>query len=316
MSTIKLSEWCNKSGVAYITAYRWFKAGKFPVPAYQTDSGTILVEDISPSEQAASSAPNDAMSLFLKKTVEFSKNGSSVEDFAAFVISNFQLRLNGTTEGPKYSRQKPKPEDVQKHFQQFIPKGEKPKPNSFVMDPRAFEDIRVDSPPAPRTDVDQNLVKEFSQAVETPDSPPGFVSTYNPVAASTPGAAAGSMSTAEGMVNRSVDLNTTPQPINYTGSTNPTLGSSLNLPTNASVSNCAMPTHTFYSGSGIGSLNPNSVIYTPDGNTGVFTVYGTTNPNLDLIGKALENEPVEITEADPKLNQSRRSKRGRKPSKR
>jgi len=32
---MKLSDWARKQGVSYITAWRWFKAGKLPVPARQ-----------------------------------------------------------------------------------------------------------------------------------------------------------------------------------------------------------------------------------------------------------------------------------------
>jgi predicted site-specific integrase-resolvase len=34
--------------MGYLTAWRWFKAGKLPVPARQLPSGTILVEEPSP----------------------------------------------------------------------------------------------------------------------------------------------------------------------------------------------------------------------------------------------------------------------------
>jgi hypothetical protein len=128
MKTIKLSEWCEKTGIKYLTAWRWFKSNNMPVHAYQTDSGTILVEDSDDAFQNTSSISlnnsGDAMSLFLKKTVEYSKSDSSVEDFAAYVISNFQLKLNGTIDTPKYSKNRPKQEEVQKHFQQFLPNKE------------------------------------------------------------------------------------------------------------------------------------------------------------------------------------------------
>ena len=121
---MKLSDWAKKQGISYLTAYRWFKDGKLPVQAYQSDSGTIIVQDDSDTleQPMATSQSNDVMSLFLKKTVEFSKNESSIEDFAAFIISNFSLKLNNTNEpSPKYSKNKPKTEDIQKHFQKFIP---------------------------------------------------------------------------------------------------------------------------------------------------------------------------------------------------
>lgn len=42
---MKLSDWARKTGVTYITAYNWFKSGKLPVKAIQTETGTILVEE-------------------------------------------------------------------------------------------------------------------------------------------------------------------------------------------------------------------------------------------------------------------------------
>lgn len=41
---MKLSDWARQQGIAYITAWRWFKTGKLPVRAYQTPSGCVMVE--------------------------------------------------------------------------------------------------------------------------------------------------------------------------------------------------------------------------------------------------------------------------------
>jgi putative resolvase len=41
---MKLSDWADRQGIHYMTAWRWWKAGKLPVPAHQTDSGSILVD--------------------------------------------------------------------------------------------------------------------------------------------------------------------------------------------------------------------------------------------------------------------------------
>jgi len=38
---MKLSDWARKQGISYITAWRWFKAGKLPVAARQLPTGTI-----------------------------------------------------------------------------------------------------------------------------------------------------------------------------------------------------------------------------------------------------------------------------------
>jgi len=143
---MKLREWAEKTGVKYLTAYRWFKAGTLPVKSYQTESGTIIVDDPELSEQQmasnANSIQNDVMSIFLKKMVEFSKINASVEDFAAYIISNFVLKLPSTPEtGPKYSRNKPKAEEVQKYFQQFLKKGDKPVPHIAVGDIDTIDDL-------------------------------------------------------------------------------------------------------------------------------------------------------------------------------
>jgi len=45
---VKLSEWAQREGIHYTTAWRWWRAGKLPVPARQTSTGTILV-DVQPS---------------------------------------------------------------------------------------------------------------------------------------------------------------------------------------------------------------------------------------------------------------------------
>lgn len=88
---IKLSEYCKNNGISYITGYRWFKDGKLPAKAEQTESGTILVEidEIKTAENSTKT-----ISSFLKTTVEFANNNSTIEDFAAHVLSNYSLSLN------------------------------------------------------------------------------------------------------------------------------------------------------------------------------------------------------------------------------
>ncbi len=214
MTKIKLKEWADRHNLSYLTANRHFHAGMIP-GAVQLDSGTILVEDDSP-EQSMAANPNsgDAMSLFLKKTVEFSKNNSTVEDFAAFIISNFQLKLNTAPDGPRYSRNKPKADEVQKHFQQFLPDKEsvehlkavaallkQGKPAGDVV-PSALAPAAAATPP-----VDGSLSEDEIQTL-LKASPSADVRLYGNVT--------------EGLVSRSVDFDTTPQQINYTGSTSQT----------------------------------------------------------------------------------------------
>ena len=222
---LKLNEYCRKMGISYITGYRWFKNNKMPIDtnSYQTDTGTIFVEvdDMQFSEQpvvAKETATNDAMSFFLKKTVEFSKNNSTLEDFAAFIVSNFQLKLNNISDNPKYSRNKPKAEEVQKHFQQFLP------------DPKNVEHLKVvktllkegkpvdnivpaDLFPASFNGLDDlSTNKIFDQCLATTEQNACF-SSSDPLSYSGVGA-----STIGGLATNSVDINSTPQSINYTGS--------------------------------------------------------------------------------------------------
>jgi hypothetical protein len=97
-----------------------------PAKAYQSESGTIIVQDEEGSSPESNmnrlSGSPDAMSVFLKKTVEFSKANYSIEDFAAYVIANFQLKINPAAPDMslKYSKNKPSQNEVNKHFQQFI----------------------------------------------------------------------------------------------------------------------------------------------------------------------------------------------------
>jgi hypothetical protein len=86
MKTIKLADWCEKTGVKYLTAWRWFNAGEMPVHSYQTESGTILVEDKDSSDE-------QAISVYLKKMSEINQNNGTVEDFAAWTLSTFSLQL-------------------------------------------------------------------------------------------------------------------------------------------------------------------------------------------------------------------------------
>jgi hypothetical protein len=246
---MKLKDWADKQGISYLTAWRWFKAGDPRLAnAYQSDSGTIIVPDEAESLEPSMNSVQDSdiMSVILKKTVEFSKNQYPVEDFAAWILSNFTLKIKGA-EGPKYSRQKPKSEEVQKHFQQFLkPKGEKPKPNMFVAEPEALDDlvakaddltaqelvdeihkvgVEVGAPVNP-TDAPEvtDLMKDLTSAMRTAsleNLAPIGVTTYDNVA--------------EGVVARSVDL--TPQQLNYTGSNNSAFSNSFSAVSGSVVLN-------------------------------------------------------------------------------
>ncbi len=127
---MKLSEWAETQGISYLTAYRWFKAGKMPVPCYQSGTGTIIV-DI-PEKVMSDENDTNTVSHFLKKTVEFSKSNQPVEDFAAYVLSNYKLEKNSVDE---VKRAKPTKEMTNKHFSQFLKKQDKkPEGNMFLID--------------------------------------------------------------------------------------------------------------------------------------------------------------------------------------
>ncbi len=137
MKTVKLSEWCANTGVSYLTAWRWFKNEKMPVHAYQTKSGTILVDvddESYISEDTmvnVSRQSNDALSLILKKTIELSKNNSPVEDLTTYILENFTFKLASDIESTKKSK-KEVAEGVKAYYKNLIkPKGEKPKVNGF-----------------------------------------------------------------------------------------------------------------------------------------------------------------------------------------
>src|SRR5208282_2577363 len=47
---MKLSDWAKSQGIKYQTAHTWFQKGQLPVPAYQTESGTIIVTPAQPAQ--------------------------------------------------------------------------------------------------------------------------------------------------------------------------------------------------------------------------------------------------------------------------
>ena len=83
-----LAEWCKENGRDYTKYWRLFDEGRLE-DAYRGEDGSIWVKCDDNSE-------TKTMAFFFKKAFEYSENGSSVKDFASFVIENFQLRLNGS----------------------------------------------------------------------------------------------------------------------------------------------------------------------------------------------------------------------------
>lgn len=237
---MKLKDWADRQGISYLTAWRWFKAGDPRLAnAYQSESGTIIVPDetVSSELEMSSFQDSDVMAVILKKTVEFSKNQYAIEDFAAWILSNFTLKVKGLAESPRYSKVKPKPEQVQEHFKQFLkPKGEKPKPNMFVTsDPIAMQDLLAKSDDLTTFELVEEIQKIGAEAGApvNPSDAPEVQDLMKDISSALSVAAMDNLaplgpnvatydSLTEGVVNRSVDL--TPQQLNYTGSTSYTFG--------------------------------------------------------------------------------------------
>lgn len=48
---MKLSDYAKELGISYTTAWRWWKAGKLPHPARQTESGLVIVDYVAQSSK-------------------------------------------------------------------------------------------------------------------------------------------------------------------------------------------------------------------------------------------------------------------------
>ena len=85
---MKLKCWADKQGIAYITAWRWFKDGKLPsgVEAYQTDSGTIMVKEL-----VNNNTDCIDMQKLLAIALEYTNNNKTPMEFAAYIISEYNL---------------------------------------------------------------------------------------------------------------------------------------------------------------------------------------------------------------------------------
>jgi hypothetical protein len=297
---MKLKEWADMTGIKYLTAYRWFKDGKLPVPAYQSQSGTIIVQDESLEKSMTNeqtNPTNDVMSAILKKTVELSKNNASIEDFAAYILSNFSLKPNDSPNHPRYSRNKPKPEDIQKHFQQFLkPKGEKPKPNNvLVADDGILDELtetvahsaikemvehyeESENPELNIIPQAQNLLKDLTQAF----AKPGAIASLNDAVKNY-----GSQ-VADSIVNR---IESTPQSINYTDSTSNTISDLAPVKFASSLETAILAPTTFTS-----AVDP----------TGAFK---PTQKEIESVAKAMEKVATQLH------TQAVKSRRGRKSKK-
>lgn len=329
MSHIKLKEYCDRNSISYITGYRWFKDKHIP-GAYQTPSGTILIpDDYDCAKSVVESSPS-SISEFIAKTIEFSNNGASIGDFASYILSNFSIKFTSEQEVPKYSKNKPKSEDIQKHFQQFMKKGEKPKANVYLeaADNETIDDLvaKADSLTA------QELMEQIHEIGEhdgdsavAPSAPelndllkalaPNSVNLTNPKVY-------GDIGQTEGLVSRTVDFNSTPQQINYTSSTDQTFGvvynntGTLASGANLDWSGTAVTTNTFF------YANPETTLTNNVNTVGGLTLgdlnWGdaASSPAVFPTATAFQPTQKELTSAKlVKTVESLPRRQGRKPSK-
>jgi putative resolvase len=65
---MKLAAWAKSQGISYVTAYRWFRGGKIPVPCYQAPGGTIIVdvEGTARAHGSASAAGSGSAALYAR----------------------------------------------------------------------------------------------------------------------------------------------------------------------------------------------------------------------------------------------------------
>lgn len=94
---MKLVDWAKSQGILYITAWRWFKAGKLPVPAIKTPTGMILVQEPKTPPSNLKTIIYSRVSSFEKKEdlerqaqrcVEFcNKNGWAVDKVVKEIAS-------------------------------------------------------------------------------------------------------------------------------------------------------------------------------------------------------------------------------------
>ena len=128
---------------------------------------------------------------------------------------------------------------MQKHFQQFLPdkeKAEQLKAVKNALKEQSKGDPRYENPDSNVVNPLEHVLEEPNPFVRLVDTTSGMDAEYEDIGNFLSSYAE---ENTEGLVTRSVDLNTTPQQINYTGSTNQTFSNSLagNLPV---VSNSIM----------------------------------------------------------------------------
>lgn len=93
---MKLADWAKKNNISYISAWRAYKKGEIP-NAKQSATGRVCIDEEDFEEENEYFSDETSISQLLKKTAELSNNGGSVEDLAAYVITNCDFKLNNTS---------------------------------------------------------------------------------------------------------------------------------------------------------------------------------------------------------------------------
>jgi putative resolvase len=103
---MKLSAWARKNGVSYQTAWNWFSAGQLPVPARQTATGTILVEEptsvVGKAALYARVSSHDQKSDLNRQVARLSAFAAASGLTVASVVTEVDAGLNGAR--PKLTR--------------------------------------------------------------------------------------------------------------------------------------------------------------------------------------------------------------------
>ncbi|MBV8226148.1 MAG: IS607 family transposase [Verrucomicrobia bacterium] len=83
---MRLKDWADSEGIAYQTAWRWFKAGKLPYPAIKTPTGAILIY---PPEEEAIRPVNGKAWLYARVSSHDKRDDlvRQIERLKAFCVS-------------------------------------------------------------------------------------------------------------------------------------------------------------------------------------------------------------------------------------
>ena len=98
---MKLSEWAKKLGINYKTAWLWFKTGKLPVKAYQTSTGTIIVEE---QERKPNQVVIYARVCSADQKADLDRQVKRLKEFASskgLVVSNVVIEIGSGLNGKR-----------------------------------------------------------------------------------------------------------------------------------------------------------------------------------------------------------------------